>query len=279
MLKKNQFGSTPEAIIYPLLLLTVMWLVFWADHLFGLIDFYKFGVRPQEVSSLKGILFMPLIHSKNEIEHIINNSMPIVVLLGAVVYYYRAIALRVFVFSWLLTGLGVWFFAENAFSYHIGMSGVIYALAGFLFTSGVVRKYLPLQGISLFVAFVYGSMIWGIFPIEPHISWEGHLMGLLSGVLLAVVYRKRGPQSPKYYYEIEQEMGIEPPDFEGELNERIRLEKLQREELERQRELQRQAAEGNVQSDSQESAQLRPKITIHYVPKSKKGNAKDGNDR
>jgi membrane associated rhomboid family serine protease len=55
------------------------------------------------------------------------------------------------------------------------MSGIVYALAGFLFVSGVLRNYLPLQAISLFVAFVYGSMIWGIFPTETHVSWEGHL--------------------------------------------------------------------------------------------------------
>ena len=87
-------------------------------------------------------------------------------------------------------------------------------MAGFLFTSGVIRKYLPLQAISLFVVFVYGSLIWGIFPMQPHVSWEGHLAGLISGVILAFVYRKLGPQSPKYMYEIEKEMGIEPIDYE-----------------------------------------------------------------
>ncbi len=266
MNKRHPFGSTYEAIIYPLLLLVVMWLVFWADHLFVLTDFYKFGVRPQEFESLKGILFMPLIHAKNEIEHIVNNSMPTVVLLAALIYYYRKIALRVFVFSWLLTGFGVWFFAQNTHSYHIGMSGVIYALAGFLFTSGVMRKYLPLQGISLFVAFVYGSMIWGIFPIEPHISWEGHLAGLLSGVLLAVVYRKLGPQPPKYFYEIEKEMGIEPPDFEGELNERIRLAKLREEERQRIREEIAAARERG-----EEMTPERIKIIYHYTKKDNSG--------
>ena len=69
------------------------------------------------------------------------------------------------------------------------MSGVIYAMAGFLFTSGVIRKFRPLQGISMFVAFVYGSMIWGIFPMETHVSWEGHLSGLIVGIFLAIFYK------------------------------------------------------------------------------------------
>lgn len=227
---KHQFGNSTEAIVYPLLLLIVMWMSFWADHLFPEIRFYTYGVRPHDLLGLRGILFMPLIHAKNEIEHIVNNSLPIAILLGALIYYYRSIALRVFVFSWIFTGLGVWVFASSLFSYHIGMSGIIYALAAFLFTSGVLRKYLPLQGISLFVAFVYGSLIWGVFPIEPKVSWEGHLFGLITGVILAIIYRKRGPQRPKYFYEIEKEMGIEPPDFEGEYNERVRIAKEQEEE-------------------------------------------------
>ena len=115
------------------------------------------------------------------------------------------------------------------------MSGVIYALSGFLFVSGVLRKYRPLQGISLFVAFVYGSLIWGIFPMEAHISWEGHLSGLIVGVILALIYRRRGPQAPMFQYEIEKEMGIKPPDLEAEWNERMRLQKFREEETERRK--------------------------------------------
>lgn len=249
MKMKSPFGNAIEAIIYPILLVIVMWLSLWADHLFPSIKFYQFGVRPHDLVGLRGIIFMPLIHAKNEIEHIVNNSIPIVVLLGALIYYYREIALRVFVLSWIFTGLGVWLLASNTFSYHIGMSGIIYALAAFLFTSGVIRKYLPLQGISLFVAFVYGSLIWGIFPIEPKVSWEGHLFGLISGVMLALIYRKRGPQRPKYFYELEKEMGIEPPDFEAEYNERVRIEK---ERLERE-------------AEEHESNHF--KVVYHYRPK------------
>ena len=232
--QKQEFGSALEAIVYPFLLLVVMWLVFWADHLFPEIPFYKYGVIPKTSDTLGGILLMPLLHSKNEIAHIVNNSVPTAILLGTLIYYYRVIAFRVFALSWLLTGIGLWVFAANTSSYHIGMSGVVYALAAFLFTSGVLRKYRPLQGISLFVAFVYGSMVWGIFPIEPKISWEGHLSGAITGIVLAFIYRKRGPQAPKYIYEIEKELGIEPPDLEGIYNERIRIARLEQEERERQ---------------------------------------------
>jgi len=241
-----------------------MWLVFWSDHLFPEIPFYKYGVIPKETETLRGILFMPLLHAKHEIGHIVNNSVPTAILLGALIYYYREIALRVFVLSWLFTGIGLWVFAENTSSYHIGMSGVVYALATFLFTSGVLRKYRPLQGISLFVAFVYGSMVWGVFPIEPKVSWEGHLAGAITGIALAFVYRRRGPQAPKYIYEIEKEMGIEPPDLEAIYNEKLRIAKEREEERERQ-------SRGHV-------------IVYHYIPNKKeseetKGSPSDDTDQ
>lgn len=213
----SRFGYAIEALLYPFLLLVLLWLIYWADAIFYEVDFYKFGVKPQTSEGLKGILLMPLIHSPKEITHIINNSFPTYVLLATLIYYYRSIALRVFVLMWVLTGLGLWAFSIDNHSYHIGISGIIYSLAGFLLTSGFLRSYKPLQAISLFVTFIYGSMIWGIFPMEPQVSWQGHLSGLLVGVVLAFYYRKEGPQAPKYQYEIEKEMGIEPPDPEGDL--------------------------------------------------------------
>jgi hypothetical protein len=138
-------------------------------------------------------------------------------------YSYKEIALKVFLFSWFLTGLFLWVFGANNGAHHIGMSGVIYSLAAFLFTSGVLRKYLPLQALALFIVFLYGSMIWGIFPTKERISWEGHLSGMIVGVFLAFYYRNLGPQRPKYQYEIEKELGIEPPDLEGMYLEKLRI--------------------------------------------------------
>lgn len=210
----HPFGSIFEALLYPGLLIAAMWLVYWAEQLFP-IDFHTYGVLPKSIEGLKGIIFMPLLHAKQDINHIINNSFPTFVLLAAIVYFYRDIALKVFVFLWLGTGLMLWLYAENTGSYHIGMSGVIYAMLGFVFTSGVLRKFMPLQAISLFVIFVYGNLVWGIFPIKAHISWEGHFMGLAVGLIVAFVYKSKSVQRPKYQFEIEKELGIEPPDLEG----------------------------------------------------------------
>ena len=214
-------GKTLEAIIYPLLLLAIMWSVFLIDKYYHL-DLYKYGVKPKTIEGLKGILLMPLIHSQDGYSHIISNSIPTFILLGTLIYFYREIAFYVTLFIWLGTGVLLWYIAGSSHSYHIGISGVIYGWLGFIFLSGFLKRYLPLQAISLAVAFIYGSMVWGILPLKQGVSWQGHLSGLLVGLTLAILYRKKGPKRPKYDYEIEEEMGIIPPDFEAQWNEKLR---------------------------------------------------------
>lgn len=249
-MKANQhpFGSPFEALFYPTLIVGVMWLVFWAEQLFDY-PFYQLGVLPRTIEGLKGIFFMPFLHASEDVNHILNNSFPTFVLSAVIIYFYREIALKVLLLLWFGTGILLWAYAENKGAYHIGMSGVIYGMLGFVFTSGVLRKYLPLQAISLFVVFIYGNLVWGIFPIKAHISWEGHFMGLVVGLIVAVVYRQKAVQRPKFSYEIEKEMGIEPPDLEGMYYEQLR------QEQERQEEFKRQA--------------LGQYIIYHYVPEEK----------
>lgn len=220
-------NAVPPALV----VLAFMWLFYWADFLF-VYDFHQLGVVPKRLSGLKGIFFMPWIHAHSDAKHILNNSVPALLLITLLFYSYKEIALRILLFSWLFTGIFLWVFGPDNGAHHIGMSGVIYSLTAFLFTSGVLRKYLPLQALALFIVFLYGSMIWGIFPTKERISWEGHLSGMIVGVFLAFYYRKLGPQRPKYQYEIEKELGIEPPDLEG-----MYLEKLRLQEEEEQRKL------------------------------------------
>ncbi|MBP6091257.1 MAG: rhomboid family intramembrane serine protease [Crocinitomicaceae bacterium] len=257
----QRFGSSLAAFFLAGTLVLAMWLVFWAQHLFRY-DFYQLGVLPQTLSGLKGILFMPLIHDKFEIEHILNNSFATFFLTTALFYFYKEIALKVVFFGWLLTGLFLWMYAENNGAYHVGMSGVIYVLAGFLFTSGAIRHYMPLQAISLFVVFIYGSMIWGIFPMKAHVSWEGHFVGLIVGIALAYLYKSKGPQRPKYQYEIEKEMGIEPIDLEAIWNENQRMTEVQLEENER------------IAQERTTPQQ----IIYHFIPNQMKGDQADKTD-
>jgi Rhomboid family len=123
-------------------------------------------------------------------------------------YYYRTIATPTFLFIYFFTGVATWVLARD--SYHIGMSGVIYGLTSFLVVSGFYRKNMKISAISLVVIFLYGSTVWGIFPNEPNISWEGHAFGMFGGLTIAYYFRNKGPQPVKMRYEIEEELGIEP---------------------------------------------------------------------
>ena len=112
-----------------------------------------------------------------------------------------------------MTNLWVWAAARNAF--HIGASGLVYGFASFIFFSGIIRKNIKLMALSLLVVFLYGSMVWGIFPIDYRISFEAHLFGSIAGLLLAIYFRKEGPQREEYEWEEEEEESPSPTLPEG----------------------------------------------------------------
>lgn len=194
-----------------IMMVGVMGLVYAYDVIFDL-NLYRLGILPRTWSGLAGIFTSPFIHSTNGYSHLFNNSVPMFVLTWLLFYNYRNIAPKVFIIIFIGTGLLVWGFGRP--NYHIGMSGVIYGLTSFLMLTGFLTKHLRVAAISLLVIFLYGSLIWGIFPIDPKISFEGHAFGFLIGAILAIVYRNQLPQPDKFRYEIEEELGIEMEDHE-----------------------------------------------------------------
>lgn len=168
-------------------------------------DFSSWGVYPKNVRGLKGILAAPMIHG--DLSHLLHNSLPFVALSLAIIYFYGAISNSVFLVSYLTTGILVWIFGRESF--HIGASGLVYALASFVFFSGLIRQHAQLIAISLLVVFLYGGMVWGLFPIEPRISWESHLSGAVVGLFLAVWFRNIGPQRKRYSWEDEEEENLQ----------------------------------------------------------------------
>lgn len=189
------------SMLVPFLLISFMWLSLAVEKLFG-VTLHTLGIFPGKGSSLTGIITSPFIHSGAR--HLFNNTIPMFILGTALFYFYSQVSFRVLLWSTLLTGLAVWLTGRP--SWHIGASGVVYALASFLFLSGIIRRHIPLMGLSLLVAFVYGEMVWGIFPgFRIDISWESHMLGAAAGVILAVWYRAEGPQKPVPFYEREEE--------------------------------------------------------------------------
>jgi len=121
------------------------------------------------------------------------------------------LAIRVWLISFFATGVLLWMFGGGG--NHIGASGMVYALASFLFLSGIVRKNLLLLRITLLVAFLYGGMVWLMLPIKEHVSWEGHLAGAISGAFLAFYYRNLGPKNPIYKYELSEAADEDLPEW------------------------------------------------------------------
>ena len=200
-MSKSENKEIFNILFMPFLFLMTMWLVKIIELQFDL-SFIKFGVLPQTMEGLKGVLFSPFIHK--DLTHLLNNSYPILILGGLLFSVYRKIAFQIFV--WLFFISGVWLWIIGRPSFHIGASGVIYALASFIFVSGIVRKNSRLSAVSLIVIFLYGSMVWGILPTKQPISWEGHLSGFVAGIIVALFYKNEGPKRKKYQWEIEEEM-------------------------------------------------------------------------
>ncbi len=216
--KKEEKQRFLNSLIFPLVFVLILWLVKSLEMAFDL-SFSEFGIYPNTAGGLKGIVLSPFVHGS--ISHLASNSIPLLVLGTALLYFYREVALPVFLWGLLITGFWVWVIGRPSF--HIGASGVIYCLAAFLFVSGIIRRHPRLMALSLLVAFLYGGLIWGIFPVREHISWEGHLMGMLSGALLAWFYREHGPQRPLYSWELEEEDDDKVDEMEDDEGENIRI--------------------------------------------------------
>ena len=185
--------------ILPALFVLILFVVKWIEHTYA-IRFAKYGVLPRTLEGLQGVFLSPFIHS--DWKHLSNNAFPLFVLIATLRFFYKGIAKEVFLWSWLISGLWLW--AIGRPSIHIGASGLLYALASFLFFSGFIRKHTKLMSISMFVVFLYGGMVWGIFPMKKHISWEGHLAGALAGLILAFWFKENGPPKQVYQYEIDE---------------------------------------------------------------------------
>lgn len=190
------------SIIIPGIFIFFMWMVKLIEVLFE-IDLTRFGIYPLTVRGLPGIIFSPFIHA--DFMHLFNNSLPLFLLSVTLFYIYSEVALKVFGWTFFITGLLVWLAGREA--WHIGASGMVYGLASFLFFSGIIRRYFRLVALSLLIVFLYGSMVWGIFPgIYKDVSWESHMLGFFSGVVLSIWYRKEGPQQPVYeWMEVDEE--------------------------------------------------------------------------
>lgn len=197
---RNRSSKIFYSIFYPSLFVAILWIVKLFEIAFE-VKLAWYGLYPRTLNGLIGIVFSPLIHG--DMDHLISNSLPLLILGTIMFFFYRSIAFKVFFWVYLMTGVWVWAAARN--SYHIGASGIIYGFIGFLFFSGIFRKDTRLLALSMFVVFVYGGTVWGMFPVVPQISFESHFLGALAGLITAYNFRKEGPPAQVYDFGDEEE--------------------------------------------------------------------------
>ena len=183
---ENEGRQLRSALYITFSITAVLWVLWGCDMLFHL-DLPQYGLVPRSVQGLRGIIFMPYIHDNRNIAHILNNTLPFMVLFFVLLNTYRQIGMMVFILIQIVSGILLWLLGPPN-SIHVGMSGVIFGMAAFLVGSGLFRRNLASISIAIFVIFFYGGMVVGFKP-QDGISWEGHICGAVAGLFLSFNFR------------------------------------------------------------------------------------------
>lgn len=162
----------------------------WAVYFVGMflpLDLQSHGIRPRSVSGLQGLIFSPFLHAGWR--HLLSNTLALAALLFFSLTFSRKLTLRAVIWIALLGGGATWLFGKPN-TIHIGASGIIFGLIGYLMTIGIFRGELMALVISIAIAFYYGWALFSLFQVLPGVSWAGHFFGFLGGVSAAWLTRK-----------------------------------------------------------------------------------------
>ena len=150
------------------------------------------GILPRTVAGLRGIPLSPFLHAN--FSHLLVNTLPFLVLGGLVCLQGKRAFLGVSLVVIVGGGIALWLFGRMA--YHIGASGLIFGYFGYLVARAWYERSPGSILIALVTLFFYGGLVWGVLPTNTYISWEGHLFGLLAGIVAARIQGGRQQDNP-----------------------------------------------------------------------------------
>lgn len=164
----------------------VIWLIEVVDWILGG-NLDQFGILPRQIIGLRGIIFAPVLHGS--FGHAAANTIPFLILGWFVLLRGSRTFAIVAALAIIIGGLGTWLIAPSA-SVHIGTSGLIFGFLGYLIFRGYFERSWQSIAWSIFVLFLYGSMLLSIFPTTLPVSWQMHLFGFIGGALAAYLISK-----------------------------------------------------------------------------------------
>lgn len=191
---KQEIRHILLAALIPLFILFILYLLKFLEVELEW-DFKRLGIYPMSRRGVFGIFAHPLIHTG--FRHLLANTPPLFLLTWCLYYFYQDKASIILFVIWI--GCGFITFCIGKPGWHMGSSGLIYALVFFQLFSGIVNKHKPLVMLALFITCLYGGLIWNMLPqfAKATTSWEGHLSGAIAGTISALLFKGYIPRHPK----------------------------------------------------------------------------------
>jgi membrane associated rhomboid family serine protease len=175
----------PSPFIIMLYLIAILWIILFLSLVFPL---NSYGITPRSYSGLPGILLAPFLHLNSS--HLFANSLSLFVLGSILLGLEKKRSLAISLYIIIGGGLGTWLIGRPD-SVHIGASGLIYGIMAYLFFIGIFTGNFKTVLISIIVFLLYGGALWGMLPVNSFISWESHLCGFLTGIIIAKIYANK----------------------------------------------------------------------------------------
>ncbi len=187
-------GGPLAEVLRPFVVVGLVVAAMWAEELIDRLPgtpFDRWGIRPRSLRGIVGIPLAPFLH--DGFRHLFANTIPFLLMGGAIASGGLARFVRVAVIVGLTSGMGVWLLARGG-TVHLGASGLVFGFLTYLVARGVIARRATWLLGGLVVLLVYGGILWGLLP-RPGVSWTGHVFGAVGGVLAAWVLHRRTPDA------------------------------------------------------------------------------------